>query len=73
NVCSGSPTTIRAFAESAAAATGRSVDLRFGALPYRKDEVWASYGDPARTAEVLGWRAATPLDEGLRLAWEAFG
>ncbi len=35
-------------------------------LPSRSFDVAGFVGDPTRAAQVLGWRAAIPLDEGLR-------
>ncbi|PWC73985.1 NAD(P)-dependent oxidoreductase [Azospirillum sp. TSH64] len=67
NLGSGAPITIRALGEAAAAAVGHGGDsLVWGALPYRPDEAMSIVADAAKAAARLGWRASTPLDEGMR-------
>jgi len=70
NVCSGVETRMRDLAELLLEVTGKPVGLEFkpqptGGLPERR------YGDPRRAEELLGFRATTPLAEGLRqlVAW----
>jgi len=45
------------------AARGR---ILAGALPYRPAEVMRVVADAERSARLIGWRAVTPLDDGLR-------
>lgn len=64
NVCSGVETRMRDLAALLLELTGSDAGMEFkpqppGALPARR------YGDPARAAELLGFRAETPLREGL--------
>ncbi len=40
--------------------------IQFGALPYRPGEVMTLVADVDRTARLIGWRAITLLEEGLR-------
>jgi nucleoside-diphosphate-sugar epimerase len=40
--------------------------VEFGALPYRSGDAIHLIADADRTAQLTGWRAATPLAEGLR-------
>jgi nucleoside-diphosphate-sugar epimerase len=71
NVCSGVETSVRELVETVVELTGCAAAPRFGTRPYRPSEMWHLSGDPARAAEVLGWRATTPLREGLErtIAW----
>lgn len=67
NLGSGAPITIRALGEAAARAVGQGGDaLVWGALPYRPDEVMSIVADAGKAAALFGWRASTPLDEGMR-------
>jgi UDP-glucose 4-epimerase len=70
NVCSGVETRMRELAPLLLELTGSDVGVEFkpqpaGGLPQRR------YGDARRAEEVLGFRAATPLHDGLRqlIAW----
>lgn len=71
NICSGEEVRVLDVAETIVRLTGGRVRVVAGATPYRPDEPMRSSGDPSHAAAVLGWRAATPLEEGLRraLAW----
>ena len=65
NVCSGTETTMRDLAALLLRLTGSDVGMTFapqppGALPARR------VGDPRRAAELLGFRAETPLEDGVR-------
>jgi nucleoside-diphosphate-sugar epimerase len=67
NVGTGVQTTVRALCLKIACLTGGHELLRFGAVPYREGERFAWRAATERAASELGWRARTPLDEGLRL------
>jgi len=65
NVCSGVETTMRDLAALLLRLTGSSVGMEFkpqpaGALPARR------VGDPRRARELLGFEAATRLEDGVR-------
>ncbi len=62
----GEATSVRSVAESLAALANPSVGLELGALTDRPLEC-QPVADVARTEELLGWKAAVPLDEGLVL------
>ncbi len=65
NVCSGVETRMRDLAELLLRITGGSAGMEFreqaaGALPARR------FGDPRRAQEILGFRAETTLEDGVR-------
>jgi len=66
NVCTGREHTLREVAERVLALTQSSSQLLLGALPYRQNEVWRSYGSYEKARRVLHWEPATDLDTGLR-------
>jgi nucleoside-diphosphate-sugar epimerase len=67
NVGTGVQTSVRALCLKVARLTGGHELLRFGAVPYREGERFAWRASTERAASELGWRARTPLDEGLGL------
>jgi UDP-glucose 4-epimerase len=69
NVGRGERTSLLALLEAMGQAIGREPVLRFG--PPRAGDVMHSQADVSRLAETLGFRARTPLVEGLArtLAW----
>lgn len=65
-VGSGHPMAIRAFVETIQKAVGNTkTKLKFGALPYRENEVMESRVDLKPLGE-LGWQPRVSLEEGLR-------
>jgi nucleoside-diphosphate-sugar epimerase/glycosyltransferase involved in cell wall biosynthesis len=65
NVGSGQQTTIRDLAYLAKRQFHIDTEPEFSAMASRPWDVRDWYANPARAAEVLGWRAEVPLDEGL--------
>jgi nucleoside-diphosphate-sugar epimerase len=65
DVGSGRLVTVREVAERVAALADPAVPLRFGTVPARRLEQ-TRVADVENTARRLGWRARTPLEEGLR-------
>jgi nucleoside-diphosphate-sugar epimerase len=61
---SGESISIRAFVETIHKMTNSRSILRFGVMPYRKEEVMESKADVTFLKE-LGWRGATKLEEGI--------
>jgi len=70
HLVSGRATTLLELAEIAVAAAGRGKVELGSARPY---DVRKFVGDPARAAEVLGWRARTPLEDGMARLVQGFG
>lgn len=64
NVCTGFGISINGLAE----AIGRIIGVRLSVIqrPTRAGDLRRSIGDPQRARELLGVRALTPLEEGLR-------
>ena len=68
NVGSGEVITLRAFVEAVADVlrrAGFTPDLRFGARPYRSDEMMNYTADISLLRSTLGWTPPTPLATGL--------
>jgi UDP-glucose 4-epimerase len=63
NVCTGRAVSIFQLASTIIALTGRGSKLRYA--PPRAGDVRQSIGDPTRAWDVLGFRAATTLHDGL--------
>ena len=71
NVGTGTETSVLELADELGRVVG-SEDFQPEHGPERPGEVRRSCLDPARAAEQLGWRAATPLGDGLRATLESF-
>ncbi len=72
NLGTGRQTTLKEIVEEVLALTRANVQVRWNSMP---DRIWDTaiwVGDPSKTAERLGWRAATPLKEGLSKTLEWF-
>jgi nucleoside-diphosphate-sugar epimerase len=71
NVGSGREYVIRAVAEKIVGMTGADIALRIGARPDNPAEVRRLVCSTAKADQLLGWRAAVPLDVGLArtVAW----
>jgi UDP-glucose 4-epimerase len=66
NAGSGREVAIREVAERVAAMAGGTANIRFGAMPGRAGEAPRRFLDVAKAERLLGWRARTALDDGLR-------
>jgi nucleoside-diphosphate-sugar epimerase/glycosyltransferase involved in cell wall biosynthesis len=66
NVGSGVKTTIRELAHLAKREFHLDCEPEFASMPARSWDLNDWYSNPARAAEVLGWRAEVGLEEGLR-------
>ena len=65
NVCTGKPTSINQLAATLKMVTGKNLDLKYG--PARLGDIQHSFGDPAKAAEKLGFRANVDLTKGLQM------
>ena len=66
NIGSGTKTTIRDLAELARETFGVAAEPVFGTMEGRRWDLPDWYSNPAKAAEQLGWRAGTPLRDGLQ-------
>jgi UDP-glucose 4-epimerase len=69
NVGTGVETTVNELHRLCAEVAGRTQEPRH--LEPRTGDARRSVLDPSRAERELGWRAETPLDEGLRLTWDS--
>jgi nucleoside-diphosphate-sugar epimerase len=71
NLAAGEEVAIKDLVRRIAELTETRSEVSIGALPYRPTEIWRMYADGTKARELLGWRPAVSLDEGLRrtVAW----
>ena len=70
NVCTGVPTSINQLAATLKTVTGKNPNVKYG--PARLGDIRSNYGDPAKAAENLGFRATVDLTKGLQMLFEEF-
>jgi nucleoside-diphosphate-sugar epimerase len=70
NVCTGVPTSVNQLAATLTMVTGENPKVKHG--PARIGDIRASFGDPAKAAENLGFRSSVDLTKGLQLLFEEF-
>lgn len=66
NVASGREVLIADIAKKVMSMLDNPVKIRFGALPYRKNERWRVKADIRKAKRILRWRPETSLTEGLK-------
>ena len=70
NVCTGVPTSINQLAAILKTVTGKNLNVKYG--PARLGDIRSNYGDPAKAAKNLGFRASVDLTKGLQMLFEEF-
>jgi UDP-glucose 4-epimerase len=70
NVCTGVPTSINQLAATLKTVTGKNPNIKHG--PARLGDIRSNYGDPAKAAENLGFKANVNLTKGLQILFEEF-
>ncbi|WP_292369128.1 NAD-dependent epimerase/dehydratase family protein [Methanoregula sp. UBA64] len=66
NIGTGQPASIRSVVEKIQEKIGSAVDLPWGSVAHRTNEVWYNSADIAKARSGLHWAPATGLDEGLQ-------
>ena len=65
NVCSGKAISLRELVLETKAKLGSQSEIRFGALPYRENEVWEMVGDNSKIKKELGFEVKFDLKQGI--------
>jgi UDP-glucose 4-epimerase len=65
NVGSGRPIPVRSVVERIRDLVSSDMDLVFGEIPYRADQVWHMEADIARLSAATGWAPRITIDAGL--------
>ena len=66
NLGTGKAHPIKVIITRCLALMGDPVEPVFGALPYRKNELFSLYADTRKAEKILGWSPKVGLEEGLR-------
>jgi UDP-glucose 4-epimerase len=66
NVASGAQTTLHALVDIVRALFEIESDPVWGSMPARRWDTSVWVGDPSTATDLIGWAAATPLEQGLR-------
>ena len=73
NACSGVAVTLADAARIIGEVSGKPEFAQIGALPYRSRELMQYVGDPAKIANLLGWRTRTTFVDGIRRVLDESG
>jgi UDP-glucose 4-epimerase len=66
NLCSGKAVSLRQLVETIKTQLDSHCVINFGALPYRKNEVWNMLGDNTKIKKQLGFAVKYSLEEGIK-------
>ena len=71
NIGTGEAVSVRSFVERIRGYLGSDIDLRWGSIEHRANEVWYNSADIAKAQTVLHWSPQTGIDEGIKktVAW----
>ena len=71
NIGTGDAVSVRLFVEKIKGCLGSDIDLRWGSIEHRANEVWYNSADIAKAQTVLHWSPQTGIDEGIKktVAW----
>jgi UDP-glucose 4-epimerase len=65
NVCSGQAVSLKQLATEIKQTMKSDCEIRFGALPYRENEVWNMVGDNTKIKKALGFKIGYSLSEAI--------
>jgi len=65
NLCSGVELSIKELIHKIINISGIKAKPNFGAIPYRKNEIWRMYGDTKKSNTLLNWKPKVDIDTGL--------
>ena len=63
NICTGTGRSIRDIAIQLKKDLKSNININFGALPYRENEIWEMVGDNTKAKKILGFNPTTELKE----------
>lgn len=66
NIGTGEAVSIRSFVEKIRVCLGSDIDLSWGSVAHRANEVWYNSADIAKAQTVLHWSPQTGIDEGIQ-------
>jgi len=71
NIGTGEAVSIRSFVEKIRENIGSDIDLLWGSVAHRSNEVWYNSADIKKAQTVLHWSPETGIDEGIKktIAW----
>ena len=71
NIGTGEAVSIRSFVEKIRGNIGSDIDLSWGSVAHRANEVWYNSADIKKAQVVLHWEPQTGIDEGIKktVAW----
>jgi len=70
NIGTGKQTTIKEMADILQTVTGKTADLRWGAMPSRPWDTAHWVGDVTQAKDQLGWSSGVSVEEGLSKTWQ---
>lgn len=72
NIGTGEAVSIRSFVEKIRVNIGSDIDLLWGSVAHRSNEVWYNSADIKKAQTVLHWSPETGIDEGIKKTVEWF-
>jgi nucleoside-diphosphate-sugar epimerase len=71
NIGTGNPVSIRSVVERIRSVLHSDVELPWGSVPHRDNEVWYNSADSSKASSILCWSPQTGMDEGISqtIAW----
>ncbi|MDD1690301.1 MAG: NAD(P)-dependent oxidoreductase [Methanoregula sp.] len=72
NIGTGNPRSVRQIVQSIMKLMNKDIELSWGVLPHRKNELWYNSSDNKKAEDLLGWKPVTDIHDGLRMTIEYF-